>query len=1693
MLQVRLLGQFDILADGKRVAIPARAGQSLFAYLILTAGTVHRREKLAGLIWPDTSDETARRNLRQQLWLIRKALAPPSAALAAPPSPPSDYLRVDEISIGFDSETDFWLDVAQLQRPIAGDDELNDLINKLSLYRGELLPGFYDDWVSLEREHAQSVFEARMHLLMERLVAAERWTAVLEWAEKWLSLGDTSEPAFRALLLAHASRGDLAKVTAIYQRCVAALRDELGVEPSIETRALYDGLVKGAQIPARTQPAQPSGTVTFLFTDIEGSTRLLDRLQQDYATVLHEHHEILRAAVKRWNGHEIGTQGDAFFVTFARATDAIACAVQAQRALDNHAWTQDEHVRVRMGLHTGEPLMATTGYIGMDVHRAARIGDSGHGGQVLLSQTTRDLVVNELPPGVTLRDLGEHRLKDLKFPSEIYQLAIEGLPKDFPPLKTTFGGAEPPAPGDAPFKGLQYFDVQDAPLFFGREALTAKLAERLHGESGGGTGGQMLVVVGASGSGKSSVVRAGIVPALQSERVYIITPTAHPLEGLATALTRDSESITATATLLDDLGNDPRALHLWLRRQNANRELPVANRGAAVAVGDPPRAMRHTLLVVDQFEELFTLCRDEFERQAFVDNLLYATGAAPSGLFTLVLTLRADFYARLAQYPELRDVAARNQEYIGPMTGEELRRAMQEPARRGHWEFEPGLVDLILRDVGADRLGQPEPGALPLLSHALLETWKRRAGHTMTLKGYADAHGVRGAITHTAESVYENLAPEAQRIARSIFLGLTELGEGTEDMRRRASFEELASHTADEQQTRAVLNALADARLITLDGDSAEVAHEALIREWARLREWLNQDREGLRLQRDLTEAAREWELLERDPGALHRGARLARAREWLAVNTGDLATHVNESERAFIAAAAAQEEQEEREKEGQQQRELDAANQIARQAQNLAAVEKQRAEDSTRGATRLRRRAYWLASAFLLALILAGLSLFLGDQARNSAAAADKNAAVADVNALRAESEKRIATARELAAASTNNLSIDPERSILLAMQAVNATAQDRMALTEAMSALHAAIQTSRLQLNLLGHSGSVGSVAVNADGTQAATTSEDGTAKVWDLHTGKELLSLRTNHTFNGLGVSAVFTPDGAHLLTVSDNNSAKLWDLKTGEASLTLTGHTDIVWAVATSPDGKTFATASADRTAKLWDAATGKELVTLVGHDGSVDDIAFGPDGRRVYTGSDDDGTGKAWDAKTGKELFSFSGQGGTVGIESITASPDGTRIATGEFDTHVKIWDAATGQLLQTLFGHASYIDGLAYSADGKYLASGSEDGVAIVWDAATGQQLLKLNGHTSGVRGVAFAPDGTRLVTVSRDGTGKVWDITLAGSRDVLTLAGHADRVQWVVYSPDGTRLASAGADGVVKTWDAASGKNLLTIPSNSNSNGAVVSYSPDGKRLVVNGKDTGEIIDAATGAVILTLAPFDDAMTVVFSPDGTRLATGSAAGKVKIYDSTNGKLLVELTAHRDRIEQVAFSPDGMRLASASDDGAAKVWDVQSGTLLLTFDDKVRLSGIAFSPDGKRIATSSNDATIKVWDSVTGAVYFTLRGHTGATFGVAFSPNGKQLATTSVDRTIKVWTLPDIGGQVEEPLTLLGHTAAVYRAVFSPDGTRLATASRDGTVRIYALPIQDLMQIARTRVTRMLTVDECQKYLHAPQCPPAPQ
>jgi tetratricopeptide (TPR) repeat protein len=439
----------------------------------------------------------------------------------------------------------------------------------------------------------------------------------------------------------------------------------------------------------------------------------------------------------------------------------------------------------------------------------------------------------------------------------------------------------PPEPGESPFLGLQYFSEADADRFFGRELLTARISGRLDQN-------RFLAIIGASGSGKSSLVRAGVIPALRRGTrladgslpptadsrwdIHIFTPTAHPLDALAATLLREGDSLSAIRDLRTELAASSSTLSLAARKSLARSDNSLF------------------LLVIDQFEEVFTLCRDPEERDLFLANLLAAVESESQGQVTILIVLRADFYAQLSQNDRLRELVSQNQEFIGAMTREELFRAIVQPAALGKWKLQEGLVEIMLREAG------DEPGALPLLSHALLETWKRRRGRTLTLSGYSEAGGVRGAIAQTAEAVFQQrLTLEQRPVARMIFTRLAELGEDAQDTRRRAAFSELITVASDERVIQAVLSILIDARLVTTgtlppgDEQVVEVAHEALIREWPTLRAWLDENREDLILHRQLTADVNDWLKLERDAGALYRGARLRQMESWAEIYTGGL------------------------------------------------------------------------------------------------------------------------------------------------------------------------------------------------------------------------------------------------------------------------------------------------------------------------------------------------------------------------------------------------------------------------------------------------------------------------------------------------------------------------------------------------------------------------------------------------------------------------------------------------------------------------------------------------------------------------------------------------------------------------------------------------------------------------------------
>lgn len=1243
----------------------------------------------------------------------------------------------------------------------------------------------------------------------------------------------------------------------------------------------------------------------------------------------------------------------------------------------------------------------------------------------------------------------------------------------------------PWASGDSPFKGLSHYDVADAYLYFGREVLTAELTEDIRHN-------RFLAVVGASGSGKSSLVRAGLVPTLQGVRppeegvrlpdgsstwpVHIITPTARPLESLAISLTQDSESLTATETLINDLSQNPRSLHLYARKLLAD-----GDHG-----GESGNSTSRLLLIIDQFEELFTQCQTEEVRQAFIANLMTAIDPELDGPVKVIIILRADFYSHCAQYDDLRLALEKKQRYIGQMSADELQRAIEEPARVQNITFEAELVHQMLRDIGAEGDKRPEPGALPLLSHALLETWKRREGNQLTLAGYYNSGGVRGAIAQTANNTYFSLPPEQQLIARNVFLRLTDLGENTEDTRRRASFEELLIRDSEADQVTEVLHILANARLITTSENDTEVAHESLIREWPALRNWLNEDREGLLLHRKLTEDAIEWQENDRDPSFLYQGARLAAVEDWMA----DTEEVLSEIEASFFDACQAKKEE-----------------QLA-ELQAQAEAERNRADREAR-----RSKIARLVSVVLLGLLLLAAAAFVT-----------------------AYSRQQVVNAQRLAFASKSQIDISPETALLLAAEAALRVPdfQSEQALRDSLDAY-----TLR-PVPLAGHEDRVYSAALSPNGQQALTGSKDGTARLWGVDGrplivfeghkdeinsalfdagGDRVLTASADGTarlwnmegepiavYDGHddGVrSAIFGPDEQLVVTSSDDETARLWDTE-GALLQVFEGHEDKVVSADMSPDGQLVLTASEDGTVWLWDLE-GNPLTMIDAHEEELNNALFSPDGQQVLT-SGDDGAARLWELDGNLVTeFEHSNMKGAIFM------PDGQHVVTiGGSDNVAQLWDMA-GQPITEFHGHTNTLRHVAASPDGQSFLTASSDGTARLWDLE-GRSLAVFRGHAGVVTTANFSPDGSRIVTASYDNTARIWEHI---GPHLPIIGGYEDDIESIEFSPDGTLLLIASDDGTARLLDT-NGNELVKFLGHENQV-ENATFSPDGQKVLTASDDaTARLWDLNGQQLALFEGHEDEVKSASFSPDGQRVLTGSNDGTARLWD-LGGKQLVIFEGHEDEISHSQISPDGQRVLTASDDRTARLWDLEGNTIAIMEGHEGQIEGAAFSPDGQTVATWSGDFTARMWD-MNGQPLAILEGHETQIENAAFSPDGRHFITAAEDRPVRLWDLegntlalfkghkdaiemarfsPDSqfvltnsrdgtarlwNLEGEEVAILRGHNDWVETTAFSPDGRLIATGSRDDTVRLRYTRLEDLLAVATCRVGRGLTEQEIDQF-----------
>ena len=1167
-----------------------------------------------------------------------------------------------------------------------------------------------------------------------------------------------------------------------------------------------------------------------------------------------------------------------------------------------------------------------------------------------------------------------------------------------------------------PYRGLERFEAQDARWFFGREDVTELLAYLADAPST-----LPLLLIGPSGAGKSSLLRAGLLPRLRAAAADVAADPAD-VDGLIVICDLTVDSVPELTARVAKL--------------------------AAGATGGSSGAGRATV-IVDQFEAVFTLCDDEGERRALIDGLC---DLARTGL--VVLALRADFYQQAIRYPGLLRAAQERHVVLGPMSAEQVRRAVVEPARLARTEVAAGLVELLLADLapGADGSGAHEPGALPMLSHALLAAWENSVGGALTVADYLAGGGIKDALTRSAERAHESLNPAQQRVARRLFLRLVHVADDFPPSRAAVPLDELLSgigtgggggsdsEGADAEQ---VLAVFIDERMITVDTGTARLTHDALLAGWPRLRGWIEESAEELRIRRRISSGALAWAETGREEAALWRGSQLAVAREWSDDPEKRAALLPLAGE--FVAASVA------------------------------AGTDRERLE--RRRTTRLRSI---VAVLTVLVVAVAGLTAYAFSQ-RQAATAAEGSAIKAEGAAVL---ERDQADSREAAFVADQLRAQDPSAAAQLSVAAY------RIADTpQATASLLDASGTS-FATRIEDSASPVQAVALSPDRRLLVAAGADGTLRLWNVAVPGHPVAIATlARADKALPLyTAAFSPDGRVIATAGAGKVVTLWGVSGSDSVVPLgrplTGPTYTVYSITFSRDGRLLAAGSADGTVRLWDVAdparpvpVGRSLKVpgAAGAAGYVQSVAFSADGRTLAAGTSVK-TVWLWNVSRPAVPARFRGmplRGPAAMVSGVAFSPSGKTLAASSEDDKVWLWSVhasrRTASRDGTLAGATDWANAVAFSPDGRSLAEGTSDASVLVWNLATRAVTATLD-EPQPVTSVTW--DGQHEIAASdADGTVALWPLPAP-----VIETGNAP--ESVAYSPDGATLAVGGTS--VQLWSAATHTLLAAhaLPPQVTVN--ATAFSPAGTTVAVA---------LSNGTVALlsgrTLAPLAKPFTVItgqgtaesvaFSPDGALLATGADDGSLRLFDVANPARPFKVARVRDSgdsVYTVAFAPDGLTIAAASVDDFVRLWHVTgvgaggggagSAGLAPVGPALGGLAsyaiGLAFSPDSKILAVGSADKTVRLWNVAQPAhpaqIGAPLTGPSGYVWAAAFSPDGKTLAVGVTDGTVWLWNV----AQPAHPLlmaTLTGPAEDVYSVAFSPSGAQLAATSFEGTVHLW--------------------------------------
>ena len=1193
----------------------------------------------------------------------------------------------------------------------------------------------------------------------------------------------------------------------------------------------------------------------------------------------------------------------------------------------------------------------------------------------------------------------------------------------------------------SPYKGLKKFNQRDRKYFFGRDALITELFKAVNNSN-------FTLVIGASGSGKSSLVRAGLIPefkkSLQSQELYdfIFTPNQDPFESLYRCLLSEEKDYHFSASDVE-----------FVKQGKSNT--------LSKLISELNKEKKRSLFFIDQFEQLF-IDTDAKQRQNFIAEIVRVAKKEANSI-KIILAMRSDFLEQLSFYPTLFALANQNNMHpVTPMHSDELRQAIEQPAAKHGVVFEPGLVEQITKEV------EGQSGYLPLLQHTLDLLWEKECttksadgrlfieNRVLNRANYTALGGVRGSLQNYVDDIYQNICKEnkdGELVTKQIFLKLVNIVES--DLGSRAVSRRAYRYEFEGESVKKILQIFIDKNLLVSNYEclsekeplslnstqhkqnaTVEIAHEILLSSWDKLKRWLEEEKEAIILKNWLADETKRWSkvLAENQAKAndeLLKGSRLEQIVEFQKENAFEKLGGLSQQEKKLIDAS----------------------------------IERKKREEKNRQLT-----IYSLILVSLIISILAGLATWHSHRSR-----------INEINALSNSAETLLNSNQELEALVTqlkagktikkNIFSIDTKTEIKFLGILQNIFYQIR--------------EFNRLE----DHNGDVKGVRFSPNSKLIASISSDRTVKLWNLQ-GKLLSSF----PFSSSSVdNLAFSPDGTRILTGDSDGKVNIWSWQ-GNLIRTFNAHSNTVEYVLYSPDGQTIVSASKDKTIKLWNSE-GKLLHTLTGHTASITSLIFSPDGQILASGSYDD-TLKLWNL-AGELIHSFDKY--SEYIKELSFTPNSQNIISISADKNIKIWNIQ-GQSIAESKLDTDYIDNLLFSNDGRVkdvdtqnkknirnqifksifkmpssisdnvtydklnnIMSNSQEKIVISSDgkivASTnikdktirlwninGELLHTLTGHTNTIRSIKFSPDGKNLASSSLDRTIKLWDL---GGNLLHTMYGHQDHIWDVEFSPDGKILASSSRDKTVKLWNLQ--QELLPAFKSHTSFVTSVAFSPDGKTIASASVDKTIKLWNLQGKLLSTFYGHNSSVgSVVFSPDGKTIASASADRTIKLWN-LKGELISTFKGHRSNILDLAFSPDGKTITSASHDKTIKLWNLQ-GKILLTLDDHSNtVEGVAFSPDGKMLASASWDNTIKLWN-LKGELIVTLGGHTDGVKSVAFSPDGKMLASASDDETVKLWSL-----QGELIHTFKGHINPVTSAAFSPDGKTIASSSNDSTVKLWNL------------------------------------